>query len=203
VDAINHRNPAGTTDTTVFGPFFVAGAPEIPQWGNIAEGLPGMPCFVSGTVRDTDGKPVEGVVIDLWQTDGVDGLYDVQTAEGKMFGRGRVKTDREGRYAFRTVKPISYTIPSDGPVGGMLRKMGRHPWRPAHVHTMLQREGYRSITTHLFVKGDQWLQSDAVFGVKDSLIVDFIDHPAGTTPDGGRCDSPFSVAHYDFTMARA
>jgi hydroxyquinol 1,2-dioxygenase len=203
VDAINHRNPAGTTDTTVFGPFFVAGAPEIPHWGNIAEGLPGMPCFVSGTVRDTDGQPVEDVVIDLWQTDGVDGLYDVQTAEGKMFGRGRVKTDREGRYAFRTVKPISYTIPSDGPVGGMLRKMGRHPWRPAHVHTMLQREGYRSITTHLFVKGDQWLQSDAVFGVKDSLIVDFIDHPAGTAPDGGRCDSPFSVAHDDFTMARA
>jgi hydroxyquinol 1,2-dioxygenase len=85
----------------------------------------------------------------------------------------------------------------------MLRKMGRHPWRPAHVHTMLQREGFRSITTHLFVKGDQWLQSDAVFGVKDSLIVDFIDQPAGSTPDGGHSEVPFSVAHYDFTMARA
>ena len=142
-------------------------------------------------------------MIDLWQTDGIDGLYDVQTPEGKMFGRGRVRTDAQGHYAFRTVKPVSYTIPSDGPVGGMLRKMGRHPWRPAHVHTMLQRPGFRSITTHLFVKGDQWLNSDAVFGVKDSLIVDFIDQPPGLAPDGKPCDQTFSVARYDFTMARA
>ena len=203
VDAINHRNPAGTTDTTVFGPYFVAGAPELPHWGNIAEGLPGTVCYVSGTVRDTEGKPISGAVIDLWQTDGVEGLYDVQVAGDKMFGRGRVRTDAQGRYAFRTVKPISYTIPADGPVGRMLRMMGRHPWRPAHVHTMLQCEGYRNITTHLFVKGDPWLDSDAVFGVKDSLVVDFVDRPAGPTPDGKQSEAPFCEAHYDFVMAKA
>ncbi len=203
VDAINHRNPSGTTDTTVFGPYFVAGAPELPHWGHIAEGLPGTPCYVSGTVRDTNGQAISGAIIDLWQTDGVEGLYDVQVAGDTMFGRGRVRTDAQGRYAFRTVKPISYTIPADGPVGRMLRMMGRHPWRPAHVHTMLQCEGYRSITTHLFVKGDPWLKSDAVFGVKDSLVVDFVDRPAGPAPDGSLSEVAFCEAHYDFVMARA
>ncbi len=201
VDAINHRVPAGATETTVFGPFFVQGAPELPRWGDVARGQPGVPCFVSGTVRDTQGRAVPGAVIDVWQTDGVDGVYDVQKADGSMFCRGRVTTDADGRYAFRTVQPVSYPVPDDGPVGRMLRRMGRHPWRPAHIHTMVARDGYRTLTTHIFVKGDAYLTSDAVFGVKDSLVVEFHPHLAGATPDGGRSDVPFTTAQYDFVLA--
>ena len=203
VDAINHRYPAGATDTTVFGPFFVEGAPPLTHWSNVSEGMPGKPCFVSGTVRDTEGRPVEGAVIDVWQTDGVEGLYDVQKREGRMYGRGRITTDAQGRYAFRTVQPVSYPIPDDGPVGKMLRRMGRHPWRPAHIHTMIAHPAHKTLTTHIFVKGDAYLESDAVFGVKDSLVVDFVQHPPGSTPDGGRCDEPFSTARYDFALAPA
>ncbi|MEZ5740159.1 MAG: intradiol ring-cleavage dioxygenase [Burkholderiaceae bacterium] len=203
VDAINHRAPAGATETTVFGPFFRADAPESPFWGNVSAGQPGKPCFVSGQVRDVDGAPLADVLIDVWQTDGVDGLYDVQREDQPWYGRGRLRTDAQGRYAFRTVQPVCYPIPDDGPVGKLLRLMGRHPWRPAHIHTMLTRDGYQSVTTHLFVKGDQYLDSDAVFGVKDSLIVEFVDHPPGKAPDGSSVAEPFSVATYDFVMAPA
>jgi hydroxyquinol 1,2-dioxygenase len=114
-----------------------------------------------------------------------------------------LRTSADGRYAFRSVKPISYMIPTDGPVGGMLAKMERHAWRPAHVHTLLQHPDYIGLTTHLFVKGDPWLESDAVFGVKDSLVVDFVQQPAGPSPDGGHCDEPFCVVQYDFVLARS
>ncbi|UCE31612.1 MAG: intradiol ring-cleavage dioxygenase [Burkholderiales bacterium] len=202
VDAINHRFPGGATPTTVFGPFFVEGAPNMPHWGNIAEGLPGTPCFVQGTVRDTTGEPIAGAVIDIWQTDGVEGLYDVQRPN-THYGRGKITTDAEGRYAFRTVQPISYPVPDDGPVGDMLRRMGRHPVRPAHIHTMLNAPGYQTLTTHLFVKDDPYLESDAVFGVKEALIAEFVPQQPGMAPDGKHCDRPFSTVHYDFVMAGA
>jgi len=203
VDAVNHRYPIGATETTVFGPFFVEGAPSRPRWANLAEGVPGTPCFVSGTVRGTAGKPVAGAVIDVWQTDGVEGLYDVQRRDGGMYGRGRITTDADGGYAFRTVQPVSYPIPDDGPVGKMLHRMGRHPWRPAHIHTMITHPDYRTAATHLFVAGDAYLGSDAVFGVKDSLVVDFVQHPPGPTPDGGSSEALFSTAKFDFALAPA
>jgi len=127
-------------------------------------------------------------------------LYDSY----RTFCRGRLRTNADGYYAFRSdVKPISHMIPTDGPVGAMLTKMGRHAWRPAHVHAMLSHPDYVGLTTHLFVKGDPYLESDAVFGVKSSLVVEFVEHSAGTTPDGGHCDEPFCVVEYNFVLARS
>ena len=174
VDAINHRQPAGATETTVFGPFFVEGAPDVGPWADIRGGARGLPCFVSGTVRDVDGRAVEDAVIDVWQSDGEEGFYDVQKPGAEPYCRAKVHTDASGRFGFLTVQPVSYPVPTDGPVGAMLLKMGRHPFRPAHVHTMITRAGFAPLTTHLFVAGDEYLGSDAVFGVKDSLIVDFV-----------------------------
>ncbi|MEZ5652503.1 MAG: intradiol ring-cleavage dioxygenase [Burkholderiaceae bacterium] len=202
VDAVNHRYPAGATETTVFGPFYRENAPETQMWGDISPDLPGTPAYVSGTVKDTAGKPIANALIDVWQSDGVNGLYDVQVEGQPWYGRGRVRTDEQGRYAFRTVQPVYYSIPDDGPVGDMLHKLERHTWRPAHIHTMVQCEGYHSVTTHLFVNGDQYLDSDAVFGVKDSLIVDFTPHPAGETPDGKTSDKPYTIVNYDFVLTK-
>lgn len=200
VDAINHRKPGGATETTVLGPFYVAGSKQLPMWADIAEGLPGMPAYVHGRVLDVDGKPIEGAELDVWQNDS-EGFYDVQRP-GASYARGKFTTDAQGRFGFRTTKPVSYPIPTDGPVGKMLLGMGRHPYRPAHVHTKVSAPGYEPIITHLFVKGDKYLGSDAVFGVKDSLVVEFRDLPAGRTPDGQSSERPFSEAVYDFRLVR-
>ena len=201
VDAINHRKPNGASETTVLGPFYLPDARDLPMGSNIAEGIAGTPTFFSGRVLDAGGAPIAGAVLDVWQVDG-DGLYDVQRP-GASYARGRFTTGADGRYAFRTVKPVSYSIPTDGPVGVMLRAMGRHPFRPAHVHLIVSAPGYGAVTTHLFVKGDPYLDTDAVFAVKESLIVDFVAHPAGHTPDGGTSDQPFCTASYDFRLVRA
>ena len=203
VDAINHRYAQGATETTVFGRFFVEGAPHVAQWADIRGGARGVPCFVSGTVSDVDGAPVADAVIDVWQSDGEEGFYDVQKPGGASYCRAKVHTDASGRFGFLTVKPVSYPVPTDGPVGAMLLKMGRHPFRPAHIHTMIAREGFAPLTTHLFVAGDEYLDSDAVFGVKDSLVVDFVAHPPGKAPDGSTVNEAFATAHYDFVLARA
>jgi len=201
VDAINHRKPNGASETTVLGPFYLPDARDLPMGSNIAQGIAGTAAFFSGRVLDVAGAPIAGAVLDVWQVDG-DGLYDVQRP-GASYARGRFTTGSDGRYAFRTVKPVSYSIPTDGPVGGMLRAMGRHSYRPAHVHLIVSAPGYGAVTTHLFVKGDPYLDTDAVFAVKESLIVDFVAHPAGHTPDGGTSDQPFCTASYDFRLVRA
>jgi hydroxyquinol 1,2-dioxygenase len=173
VDAINHRKPEGATETTVLGPWYVEKAPELPNGANIALDPGGEPTEVSGHVRTPDGKPIAGAILDVWQT-AANGFYDVQDPDQTEFNlRGRFHTDAEGRYSFRTVKPVSYPVPTDGPVGRVLRAMGRHPFRPAHIHFIVSAPGYESLTTHLFVEGDQYLDSDAVFGVKSSLVVPF------------------------------
>jgi hydroxyquinol 1,2-dioxygenase len=200
VDAINHRKPSGASETTVLGPFYLPDARELPMGSNIAERIPGTPAYFSGRVLDVGGAPIAGAVLDVWQVDG-DGFYDVQRP-GASYARGRFTTGADGRYAFRTVKPVSYSIPTDGPVGVMLRAMGRHPFRPAHVHLIVSAPGYGAVTTHLFVKGDPYLDTDAVFAVKESLIVDFVEHPAGRAPDGGTCVQPFCTASYDFRLIR-
>ena len=203
VDAINHRFPGGATETTVFGPFFVEGAPDRPAWADIANGAKGLPCFVSGTVCDTAGRPVADAVIDVWQTDGEEGFYDVQKPDAGMRCRAKIRTDAQGRYGFRTVQPVSYPVPTDGPVGAMLLKMGRHPYRPAHIHTMITHPGFQPLVTHVFVAGDPYLGSDAVFGVKDSLVVDFVRHEPGKAPDGTEMHVTFATASYDFVLAAA
>jgi hydroxyquinol 1,2-dioxygenase len=202
IDAINHRKTGGATETTVLGPFYVPGARDLPAWANIAEGVEGVPVYVSGRVLDIEGRPIPGAVLDVWQTDG-EGFYDVQRPDGGSYGRGMFSAGADGGYGFRTVKPVSYPIPTDGPVGKMLLKMGRHPYRPAHIHAIVSAPGYETVTTHLFVKGDPYLDSDAVFGVKGSLVVEFRRHPPGATPDGGRCDEPYCTAEYDFRLVQS
>lgn len=203
VDAINHRKPGGATETTVLGPFYVPGAKNMPMWADIAQDAPGEPAYVFGRVLDVGGKPIAGATIDVWQTDG-EGFYDVQRPGGnESYARGKFTTAADGRYGFRTVKPVSYPVPTDGPVGKMLLGMGRHPYRPAHVHAIISAPGYEKVATHLFVRGDAYLDSDAVFGVKQSLVVDFKPHSAGQTPDGGRSTAPFCTAEYDFRLVRS
>jgi len=202
VDAINHRQPGGATETTVLGPFYVSGAKDMPMWADIAGNAPGEPAYVSGRVLDVNGTPIAGAVLDVWQTDG-EGFYDVQRPGGnEHYARGRFTTGADGRYGLRTVKPVSYPVPTDGPVGHMLLGMGRHPYRPAHVHVIATAPGYERVATHLFVEGDAYLDSDAVFGVKHSLVVEFKAHPIGPTPDGRKSAVPFCTAEYDFKLAR-
>jgi protocatechuate 3,4-dioxygenase beta subunit len=178
VDLISHRKPDGATESTVFGPFHRLGAPEMPAGGNIAHlDRTGAPAFVSGRVLDLQGKPIGGALLDVWQAQS-SGLYDSQDESlgGGMHMRGKFRTDAEGRYLVRTVRPVHYPIPSDGPVGRMLRATGLHPWRPAHIHFVVSAEGYEPVTTHIFDHGDEYLGSDAVFAVKDSLVCDFVEH---------------------------
>jgi hydroxyquinol 1,2-dioxygenase len=178
VDFINYGNVANATESTVLGPFFVEGAPEMPLGANIAKpGTPGEPCKVSGTVSGLDGRPVGDAVLDIWEAGG-DGYYDVQKPEGTNL-RARFRAGADGRFHFGCVKPSSYPVPHDGPVGKMLAATGRHPMRPGHLHFMIQAPGFEKLVTHLFVRGDEFLDSDAVFGVKDSLVIDFRRNAAG------------------------
>ncbi|AMR82058.1 intradiol ring-cleavage dioxygenase [Cupriavidus nantongensis] len=201
VDAINHRQASGATETTVFGPFYIPGMPERGCGENMAE-TPGTPALVHGYVRATDGTPVAGAVLDIWQT-AENGMYSGQDP-GQPAGnlRGRYRTDAEGYYAIRTIVPVSYPVPADGPVGRMLQATGRHPWRPAHLHFMVDAPGHRKLVTHLFNQGDPYLQSDVVFGVKPSLQVAYEARPA-TDALASRfgIDGPFREARYDFVLA--
>jgi len=190
VDAINHDASRGVTSSTVFGPFYAGLQPELPAGASILkrEEL-GEETWISGRVLDEGGKPIAGALVEIWQT-APNGLYDVQDpAQPKGHLRASFRTDGQGAYSFRTILPVSYPIPDDGPVGQMLVALGRHPNRPAHIHFMISAPGLRRLVTHLFVAGDQWLESDAVFGVKPSLIV----HP---TRDGDRL-----AIRYDFKLA--
>jgi protocatechuate 3,4-dioxygenase beta subunit len=172
VDALNYKASAGTTESTVLGPIHREQAPEFALGANIAKNASdGEPCLVSGTVRDAKGKPVAGAKLDIWQG-GADGLYDSQKGD-EMNLRGVFRTDAEGRFHFRCVTPNFYPVPNDGPVGRMLVATGRHPMRPPHLHFWITASGYKPLITHLFVKGGKYLDSDAVFGVKPQLIVDF------------------------------
>jgi catechol 1,2-dioxygenase len=174
VDAINHRRPAGATENTVLGPFHVAGAPERGMGDSINLDGKGETCLFDGRVLDVSGKPITGASLDVW-SDNHEGYYDVQQLDIQppFNNRGIFRTGPDGRYCFRGIRPVSYPIPHDGPVGQMLNAVGRHPNRPAHVHFLVGAEGYEPVCTHIFVAGDPYLESDAVFGVKESLVVDF------------------------------
>jgi hydroxyquinol 1,2-dioxygenase len=202
VDALSHRRSSGATESTVQGPFYVEGGSEFPYGGNIAEGIVGEPTYFSGRVLSPQGTPIAGAVLDVWSTDG-EGWYDMQLHGQEMRARGKIRSNAEGRYAFWSVKPVSYPVPTDGPVGKMLLKMGRHPYRPAHTHIILSAPGYKSVTTHVFVEGDPYLESDAVFGVKNSLVTEFVRHEAGMAPDDKRMDRPFFTVNFDFGLVRA
>ncbi len=201
VDAINHRRPGAATPSTVEGPFHVPNAPPIAHGGDMAKGAPGIPCVVTGTIRDLDGKPVSGAVLDLWQTDG-EGLYEDQRDTQGPYMRGLYRSQPDGSYVIRTVAPIAYTIPMDGTVGDLMNRTNISHMRPAHIHFAITAPGYYELVTHLFQKGDEFIDSDVVYGVKEPLIVDFVKKPAGNASTGETFDTPFYEVRYDFVLER-
>ncbi len=200
VDAINHRSPGGATESTIFGPFYREGAEELPLGASISKGGLGEPAVVMGRVLSTDGTPIPHALLDVWETN-ENGLYEQQDPEQPdMNLRGKFRTDSEGRYCFVGIKPVSYSIPDDGPVGHLLLVLGRHPFRPAHIHLLISADGFVPVTTHLFVKGDKYLDSDAVFGTKDSLVVDFVRHDSTEEAARYNVSTPFYTVEYTFVL---
>jgi hydroxyquinol 1,2-dioxygenase len=200
VTAQNTIKPSGFTESTVFGPFFVANAPEFPNGADIANGAPGEPCFVSGTVRGEAGDAIAGAGISVWQSD-EDGFYDVQRPEvTQAQGRGNLRCREDGSFDFKSIIAAPYPIPTDGPVGKMLMALGRHPWRPAHLHFKIAAPGYEDLITHIFRADGPYLDSDAVFGVRSSLIVDWKRHAPGAAPDGSMSVVAYYTVHYNFVL---
>jgi protocatechuate 3,4-dioxygenase beta subunit len=199
---INSPPSTAATQSTVFGPFFVEGAPEVPLGGDIAFGATGNPCWVTGHVRAVDGSPIAGASLDVWEAD-ADGFYDVQYDGDVTAGRGRLTADAEGGYRFWSVLPSAYGIPDDGSVGELLAATSRGNMRPAHLHFKVDAPGYRTLITHIFVAGDEHLGHDAVFGVKSSLIAEFPEHPPGTAPDGRVLDGPWNSVQFDIVLEPA
>jgi hydroxyquinol 1,2-dioxygenase len=189
------------TEATVQGPFYWEGAPDMPLGCDLrAEDVAGAPAYYSGQVTDTAGRPLVGALLDIWSGDG-EGVYDMQVEGQSMKLRGRLRTDADGQYHFWSIRPSEYPVPTDGPVGVMLRRMGRHPMRPGHIHLKVSAEGHVPLTTHLFARGGRYLDSDAVFGVRDSLIVDYERHAPGIAPDGRQLGQPYYTARYVFRLA--
>lgn len=194
---------AGTTATepTVFGPFFVEGAPRVEEGGDLAQGASGEPCLVRGRVTDTGGHPLAAARVEVWETDS-EGFYDVQRPElDHPQGRGHLFSGDDGRFSFWAVRPVAYPIPDDGPVGEMLAAAGRGPMRPAHIHFMVAAERHRKLTTHVFDREDAHLHDDAVFGVKEPLIAEFVRHEPGEAPGGRVLDRPWYSLDYEFVLA--
>ncbi|GAA4682247.1 maleylacetate reductase and hydroxyquinol 1,2-dioxygenase domain-containing protein [Pseudonocardia yuanmonensis] len=202
VDVLDNSRTPDTTPSAVLGPFYVEGPPELPQGADVSAGLPGTPLHVDVTVTDTGDRPVAGAVVDVWQSN-EDGFYDVQLPDldGPVL-RGRLRTDAEGRLRFRSILPSEYPIPDDGPVGAMLRATGRHPYRAPHLHFMIAAPGHRRLVTQLFVRGGRYLDSDAVFGVKEDLVVDFVPR-TGPMPDGTPVEGEWRELRYTFRIAEA
>lgn len=201
VIGVNNEAYADATEATVFGPFFVASAPEIDLGGDMAFGAAGEPCWVSGSVRDVEGRPIPGARVEVWEAD-EDGFYDVQYDDGRTAARAHLFTDADGEYRFWGLTPTPYPIPHDGPVGRMLQATGRSPMRASHLHFMVTAPGLRRLVTHIFVQGDEIGWKDTVFGVKESLIKEFVRHPAGTpTPDGREVAGAWTETRFDIVLA--
>ncbi|MEV5072726.1 intradiol ring-cleavage dioxygenase [Microbacterium sp. LMI12-1-1.1] len=203
VIGVNNEAQGDATEATVFGPFFIEDAPEIPLGGDMAFDASGEPCWVSGSVRDTSGIPIAGARIEVWEADD-DGFYDVQYSDGRTAARAHLFTNEDGHYDFWGLTPTPYPIPHDGPVGAMLEAVGRSPMRASHLHFMVTAPGYRRLVTHIFVRGDEIGWKDTVFGVKESLIKDFHRHSADErTPDGRQPGGPWSDVRFDIVLAPA
>jgi len=204
VDAINNRKPSGASESTVLGPFHVAGAPELPMGANICLDQKGEDMLIRGHVRDVDGKPIEGATLDVWQAN-EEGFYDVQQKgiQPEFNLRGLFRTGPDGSYWFRAVKPKYYPIPHDGPVGQLLDDLGRHPNRPAHLHFIMKADGFQPLITHIFDPDDPYINSDAVFGVKKSLLAEL---KRVKDPERARqldFAGDFWEIEYDFVLARS
>ncbi|KXF88448.1 hydroxyquinol 1,2-dioxygenase [Rhodococcus ruber Chol-4] len=200
--AVGNETVGDATAATVFGPFFVDGSPRIESGGDLTFGAKGQPCRVQGTVRDLTGRPVPGARIEVWEAD-EDGLYDVQYRDDRVAARAHLFTGDDGRYSFWGLTPTPYPIPHDGPVGRLLEAAGRSPIRASHLHFMVSAPGLRTLVTHIFVDGCDYLDRDSVFGVEDSLVKDFVRHSAQEPPPDGRDVAGRSWASVDFDIVLA
>lgn len=201
VDAINHNRGGKATENTVLGPFYVPGSPELPMGANlIRRDIGGEPVLVRGKVTDPSGKPVAGVIIDTWEA-ADNGLYHMQDKDAPEFNLcGRFKTGADGKYWFITEKPAAYPIPTDGPVGELLRAAGRGAYRPAHIHFILKAEGYDQLTTHIFIAGDPQLEKDPVFGTKVSLVGRVVESNDPAVAKQHGLKMPFGIIDFDFGL---
>ena len=203
VDTINNRKTLNATESTVLGPFHVKNAPIRDMGDNINYDGKGEPAYIFGSVTDTDGNPIDGAAIDVWQAND-DGFYDIQQpgVQPEMNLRGIFSTKDDGKYWFKSVKPKFYSIPTDGPVGTMINATGRHPNRPAHLHYIVSAEGYKTVVTHVFVKGSEYLDSDAVFGVKSSLISEYILIEDDIKAKKIGFDTPYYELEFNFVLEK-
>ncbi|MDP6573684.1 MAG: intradiol ring-cleavage dioxygenase [Rhodospirillales bacterium] len=200
MDAINNRKPAGATESSVLGPFYREGAEEMAAGANLSKAQGGEPCIVSGRVTGPGGTPIAGALLDVWQT-APNGLYETQDPQQPDFNlRGKLRTDTAGRYEFHTVKPVTYPIPDDGPAGRLLGALGRHSYRPAHIHFIVSAPGYVPVTTQIFTEGDPYLDSDAVFGVKSRLVARYVRHETAADAVERGVTAPFHTVDYDFEL---
>jgi len=197
---MNHRFAGDATPATVLGPFHIPHSPPLAFGGDMSDGLPGQPLYITGTVTDTDGAPIGGAVLDVWQADS-DGNYESQIVdidEARL--RALYTTREDGSYCVRTIAPLGYSIPMDGTVGDLLRHTHISHFRPAHVHFLIDVPGCERLITHLFRAGAEYLDDDVVFGTKEGLVVGFEPHAPGPTPDGVESEVPFLVARFDFVL---
>ncbi|MET0701478.1 MAG: dioxygenase [Mycobacterium sp.] len=196
---MNHRLDVGATPATVLGPFHVDGSPKLEFGADMSAGVRGTPLFIVGDVRDVDGTAIGGAVLDVWQAD-ADGAYEAQLQVDEARLRGKYTSTPTGAYCVRTIAPLGYSIPMDGPVGELIAQTDISHYRPAHIHFLIEVPGYEPLVTHLFERGAQHLDSDVVFGVKAELVVEFERREASPTPDGRTSEVPWLLARYDFVL---
>ncbi|MEM9107836.1 MAG: dioxygenase, partial [Pseudomonadota bacterium] len=204
VDMINSK--PDSTSSSVLGPFHILGAPDLPYGGDLKRDNDGATVIVKGYVRDPSGNPIEGAAIELWQT-AENGLYSNQDPNQDRYNlRSRMISGKQGEYGFSTIRPAPYTVPDDGPVGELLHATGRHPWRPSHLHFIITAPGYHSLVTEVFPSDDPYLDEDAVFGVRDDLVMEYVEQTdPDLVPDAfeakEKLTSPFFVVDFDFVLS--
>jgi len=202
-----HNRPEGTS-SSVLGPFHITGSPPLAVGGDLRRDFDAQVVLVEGRVKDPDGQPIPGAKLDIWQT-APNGLYSSQDPDQETYSfHGLQTVGDDGRYAFTTVKPVEYTVPSDGPVGDILRACGRHPWRPSHLHFIAEAEGFRPLVTEVFPEDDQYLDQDTVFGVREDLVMRYQAMPAGSFPDAGfdlsgKVPDDYLKVEFDLTLVPA
>ena len=196
---MNHRFDERATPATVLGPFFIDGSPELAYGGDMSDGVDGEPLVVHGTVRDLEGNPVAGAVLDVWQAD-AEGAYEAQLEVDEARLRGTFRSRDDGTYCVRTIAPKGYMIPMDGTVGDLVGRTEISEYRPAHVHFMVKATGFEPLITHLFEQGAPYLDSDVVFGTKQELVVPFERHERGVTPTGEELEGQWLEVRYGFVL---